>query len=188
MKCGEFMPLIDNYLLDNYGLEGPKITSKYRTVGINQENSTITMQPNVSNQIMYLLATIPSGSDVVSIGPVSASAMSMYYSSNTSTTTLRLAVIDANGIIFPISALASSSAVTYASIQVDLNASARAIATNGTVTLSYGNSIPWGPNIFPKPVQFDKNAGDMRVVLVASSASSSSTITYGFINAVIVSA
>lgn len=174
------MPSIDNYSLSNYrlgGSGGNRFTSRLFSGA-----STISVPSNSTNRQVYAIATIPAGSDVVSIGPQGdVSSTTIYYISNSSTTGVNLALIDANGVPFQISPIAyNSNAISLASVLVDTNAKAMPIYFPGTVSLAPNSAATWTPGYYNKPPQFDKNAGDMTLAVVATSAASTSNVTFSF--------
>lgn len=181
------MPTLDNFLLGNYGLGGPA-GSKFTSKILSGISGTLTVPPNSTNLSMYFFATIPAGSDLVSFGTQgSTTPLTMYYNSNSSSTAIKLALIDANGVVFQLTPLAYSTTISIANVLVDTNAKAMMIYVNGTVSLN-GSAYAWAPAAYNKPIGFDKNAGDMTLALVATSAASASTVTFNFQNAVAYSA
>ncbi|WP_405131167.1 hypothetical protein MHB43_01275 [Paenibacillus sp. FSL H8-0317] len=161
MKCGEFMPLIDNYLLDNYELGGFKSVEPFEsTPSLTPAGSSWSSGSNTAG---IVIATIPAGTRVLNISPTLLSArLSVNLSVGATGVQQFIGLVDAKGVMWDlcgVSATPSQANISFMQISVHLATSSFCWWTLGNYNA--GSSRAWEVASFSKPASFDPEAGPM---------------------------
>lgn len=173
------MPGIDSYTLDNYGIDGT-IQSTTKSVAITSVNASVTIPTNQTSYIVYLLANIPAGTKIMSIGPTSLSNAMAWYNSSSPNISAELALLDGNNTKWRIGAFASNNTWSLNSAQVDMAAYSTAMISQGTY--DFTSTTSWSINVNSKPSGFNTDT-DMRLAIVANTTTVANlTVSYDLRN------
>lgn len=158
------MPGIDNYLLDNYRLDGFPKTVEAISITPSILGAGSTWQSGI-NGVGTIITMVPAGTRIISIAPLSNSArLSVGYSGG-GNVQITLGLEDAKGVVWFLNNSSATDGVpniSHSHVIVKTDGSALA----GWVVGNYNpSSSDWQQSFVSKPAAFDPDAGPMKLGL-----------------------
>jgi hypothetical protein len=168
------MPGIDNYLLVNYGLDGPSSVN-YQDVTPATIDDVLTNIPSLQTGIFRTIAIFPAGTKLISLHPTSSSTSQLGYRVNTDASTQAiLALVDAKGVQWQIAGIASNlQGVSLMAVRIT-EQSAESVYSSGDRTI--GASAAWNFSSFAKPASFDMDTPMSLCICVTVNSATSSYV------------
>lgn len=172
------MPLIDNYLLDNYAIDGPSISTDVKSKVFADISGAYTIPALNTNLTLWSGADFEAGTKLITIHPYGTSSGTQMSAYSLNTTVCFFALIDSAGT--PWYLMSGNNGATYSicSISIDLvQGKCYSMQTSGNFAVDGGAATSWYSKITPKPAAFKADTALKFVFLGTNSATSSGNVS-----------